>query len=533
MKLKFRHRLLITPAVATAFLLIILAISVWFGGRNDEQLASIEKRYAPAVEVSRDLAQSLGAIQRALQDAAAAEDADALRSIDPKRDAFRQRLIQAGQQGVLSRQASEALLTQFDDYLSLARATTEKMIKKSDPAGLPAALEQMTQSYRGIDGALKAQLEADHVAMTEAFAGARSAQRNTTFVEGVMMLFCVLGLVLLSLRTYRQMARPLGQLTSAVYSIAVSGDLATPITVQSDDEIGELATAFREMVGKLRAIPLTLRDSVGQLSTAVGSLSEQTGVQTEVLQRQAEGLSEASATTQEIRQTSSVAVNKAETVLQVALKAEELTAAGQKSVEASLSGLQAIRTQVDQMVRNIQDLSERTLAVGEVIQRVKDLADQSNMLALNAAIEATKAGEYGRGFAVVAREIRSLADQSLQSTNRIREIIGEIQTAIRGAVSNSQEGVRKVEEGINDIRTSGENFRGITAIIDQSSQAARQIVASVNQQNLGIAQISTAITDLNTAMEQALAGVEVTRKSAFTVSQTSKSIESIVSGFRT
>src|SRR5213075_3259795 len=104
---------------------------------------------------------------------------------------------------------------------------------------------------------------------------------------------------------------------------------------------------------------------------------------------------------------------KAETVLQMAVKAEELSASGQRAIEASIDGLQSIRGQVEAMAGRVTDLSRRMQTVGEILERVKDLADQSNMLALNAAIEATKAGEYGKGFAVVAREIRSLADQSL------------------------------------------------------------------------------------------------------------------------
>ena len=101
----------------------------------------------------------------------------------------------------------------------------------------------------------------------------------------------------------------------------------------------------------------------------------------------------------------------------------------------SLGGLTDIRAQVDEIARKIAQLSERTQQIGGITQTVKDLADQSNMLALNAAIEAVRSGERGKGFAIVAREIRSLADQSIQATNRVREILEDISASIRRAVA--------------------------------------------------------------------------------------------------
>ena len=163
---------------------------------------------------------------------------------------------------------------------------------------------------------------------------------------------------------------------------------------------------------------------------------------------------------------------------------------------------------------------------------MKDIADQSNVLALNASIEAAKAGEFGKGFAVVAREIRSLADQSIQSTGRIREILSEIQAAIRSTVSITEEGKRRMESSMEQIRASGENLREMTAIVKDSSQAARQIAASVNQQNAGITQISSSIVGLNEAMEQTVVGIRSAEGAAENLRAISGRIAGIVEAFR-
>ena len=239
-----------------------------------------------------------------------------------------------------------------------------------------------------------------------------------------------------------------------------------------------------------------------------------------------------SATTQEIKQTSGLAAAKAKTVFQIAEKAEEFSTAGQSAIEGSIKGLQDIRTQVDAIVARIGSLSEQTLQVGEIIESVKDLADQSNVLALNAGIEAAKAGEFGKGFAVVAREMRSLADQSIQSTARIRDILSEIRAAIRATVAITDEGSRNMEQSMEQIRVSGENLREMTAIIQESSKSAQQIAASVSQQNAGIEQISAALHGLNGAMEETVRGIRMAEKSVEDLKKTSGRISEIVNAFR-
>ena len=327
-------------------------------------------------------------------------------------------------------------------------------------------------------------------------------------------------------------ARPIERMVQATEAVA-SGDLTRRIEVQSRDEVGLLADRFQLMVERLRTIPTALKGSKDELTPAVDSLTELTRSLTAAMQKQASSLAEASTTMQEIKHTSSLAASKADMVLQVATRADEFSGAGQASVEGSLQGLQEIRSQIENIVGRISDLADRTLQVGEIIESVKDLADQSNVLALNAAIEAAKAGEFGKGFAVVAREIRTLADQSIESTRRIREILSEIQTAIRATVSITEEGKKKMEQSMAQIHASGENLREMTAIVHESSQAARQIAASVSQQNAGTTQIVAAIGELHTAMDQTVVGIKGAEKAADRLKTISGRISEIIEGFRT
>ena len=356
-------------------------------------------------------------------------------------------------------------------------------------------------------------------------------RRASTWYAAIAALLVLIGLAVLWV-TIGNAVRPVVALTEATSRIVSAGDLTQRIPVGSRDEIGQLGEMFNQMLDRLRQVPTSLQGSVTDLGSAVAGLTELTRAQTASVQRQAAGLSEASATTQEIKQTSAVAAAKAETVLEVANKAEAFSGAGQTAVEESIQGLQDIRAQIEAIVGRIGELSERTLQVGEIIETVKDLADQSNVLALNAAIEAAMAGEFGRGFGVVAREIRSLADQSIQSTGRIREILSEIQGAIRSTVAITEEGKRRMEQSMEQIRASGENMREMAAVVHESSKAARQIAASVNQQNVGITQISAAIGSLDAAMEETSKGIRGAETAVENLKSVSGRISEIVRGFR-
>jgi len=220
-------------------------------------------------------------------------------------------------------------------------------------------------------------------------------------------------------------------------------------------------------------------------------------------------------------------------VLLIAERAEVTSRSGETAIERSLSGLSEIKAQAEEIAAKIADLNQRTQQIGIITQTVKDLADQSNMLALNAAIEAVRSGEHGKGFAVVAREIRSLADQSIQATNRVNEILDSVASSIRMAVAMVEKGGQRMEAGVLEVRTSGDSLRTLSEIVHESSRSARQIAAAVSQQDAGIGQVFRAISDQSVLMEETLKRVEGTRSAIGTVKRASEQVATLASRYRT
>ncbi|AKQ68830.1 methyl-accepting chemotaxis protein [Myxococcus hansupus] len=188
----------------------------------------------------------------------------------------------------------------------------------------------------------------------------------------------------------RRQSNAAGAVGAAIESLA-AGRVMSPAWV-STDEMGDLSSGMNAVLVRLRQLPLSLNDSATRLSGAGRHLRESHGEHQQSLVRQASALHEAQMTSEEIRRTSLMAVERAEAVLQVARRSEVLGQQGEAAVERSLTGLTDIRRVVDGIQDRLERLAQSTSQIGEITESVKDLADQSHLLAVNAAIEAARSG---------------------------------------------------------------------------------------------------------------------------------------------
>ncbi|AFE10566.1 methyl accepting chemotaxis protein [Corallococcus coralloides DSM 2259] len=376
----------------------------------------------------------------------------------------------------------------------------------------------------------KGRLGTVHVGMAREFIDARVNALRWEMLAFALLL--VSGGVVLAALFGRSIVRPLAELTSVAGHIVSSGDLTRPIKTRGNDEVGRLSNSFSQMVGKLREVTVNLQHAATALTQSTDHLNASSTEQAQTISRQAAALQETQVTAQEIKQTSTLAAQKAESVLSVAERADALARAGEASIEQTMAGLNDIRAQVGEIAEKILELGERTRQIGGITQTVKDLADQSNMLALNAAIEAVRSGEHGKGFSVVAREIRALADQSIQATTRVRELLDDIANSVTAAVRITERGAERMEAGLAQVRDSGQNLRELSSIVQDNAAAVRQIAAAVNQQNVGINQITLAVNDLSKMMDDTVARIGSTGEAATTLQIISEQLSSAVGAYK-
>ncbi|RKH55571.1 methyl-accepting chemotaxis protein [Corallococcus llansteffanensis] len=311
----------------------------------------------------------------------------------------------------------------------------------------------------------------------------------------------------------RSVTRPITLLSALVSRVVREGDLTQQVALRDQqDEVGELAAAFARMMDHLRESTTSLQQGTRVLGQTVAELTTATQQQERNLLQQTTALQETHVTAQEIQQTSQLAAQRSQAVLGLVARAREVGSEGETTLGASLDGFEELRDHGARLAADISSLHERTSQIASITQTVKDLADQSNMLALNAAIEAVRSGEHGQGFGVVAREIRSLADQSIHATGRVREVLDDIRGGIQSTVALSEEGQRRSEAGLSQVRATRQSLHALTDIITDNASAAQQIAAAVIQQNAGIAQIFTAVTDLSRMMDETLQAMHDTQR---------------------
>lgn len=230
--------------------------------------------------------------------------------------------------------------------------------------------------------------------------------------------------------------------------------------------------------------------------------------------QQAAAVQETVATVEELVQTAQQSAERARAVAEQALRAAEVSHEGSRAVEESAAGMEAIRDQVESTARTVVDLADRAQAISSIVAAVEEIAAQTHLLALNAAIEAARAGEHGKGFSVVASEVRSLAGQSRRATAQVSQILSEIQQGTTTAVMASEEGTKRVAEGVSRTEQAGETIRELADNVASAAEAGEQIAASSVQQALVTGQIGDAMRNIETVMDQNKASAKEAEQAA-------------------
>jgi methyl-accepting chemotaxis protein len=417
----------------------------------------------------------------------------------------------------------------FTEALGLGR-----QILEAGGEGAPHALStRFHEQTQELEQRLKELAMGEAAAVRSSFAELRLDFRHRAWVFVGGVVGCIAVALLLAFGLRRSLVRPLRALTRVAREISEEGDLTLSVPVRSGDEVGQLAGAFREMVDRLRTIHRELHDSGGTLATSAANMRRSAVQQQETVSSQAAALHETRITAEALRETSSLAARKAQSVLEVAQRADTLGREGEASIATSVSGLADLGTQVQEIAQRIRNLGESTQQIGAITKTVKDLADRSNMLALNAAIEAVRSGEHGKGFSVVAREIRSLADQSIEATVRVREILDSVGRAVAETVNITQRNAERMQAGLEQVSATGESLRELSALIRDNASALKEIVAAVSQQDLGITQIFLAVSELSKMMEDTEKELDATKNAAVMLDDVSRKLTNVVTRYRT
>ncbi|MDY7080473.1 MAG: methyl-accepting chemotaxis protein [Chloroflexota bacterium] len=312
----------------------------------------------------------------------------------------------------------------------------------------------------------------------------------------------------------------------------LTAQLPTDGSNQQDDPLIILGYSLNEMVENLRGMTIQMTDVAQELNTSTARILSATAQQVSEASKQSAAVAQTTTTVDELKTIAAQSVSRAQEVTNASQRTVAVSRTGWQAVEKAIESMSQIKTQVEGIAENILALSEQTQQVGEIIATVNDIAAQSNMLALNASVEAARAGEYGKGFAVVAVEVRNLAEQSRQATAQVKAILSDIQKATNATVMATEEGTKGVDVGVQLTTQAGESIEQLAVIIDESAQAATQMVAGGRQQASGVEQIALAMQNINQATTQSLTSTHQAEKAAQELNDLASNLTRIVEQYQ-
>ncbi|MBL3527781.1 MAG: methyl-accepting chemotaxis protein [gamma proteobacterium endosymbiont of Lamellibrachia anaximandri] len=281
------------------------------------------------------------------------------------------------------------------------------------------------------------------------------------------------------------------------YLLTISeGNLTQDLDYHSNNELGEMAEAMNTMVKNLRRIVAEINSSVATLNSHSDSLSQSTGGVVQGAREQVIQATQAAAAITELSASFSEVAHSSSSASESARSASEQAQSGRDIVSRTASGMNTIATTVSDSSALISELKRRSEEIGNVINVINGIAEQTNLLALNAAIEAARAGEQGRGFAVVADEVRTLAGRTSEATKEISQMVEKIQLDTSKSVKSMSSVNDQVDSGVELAKKALTAMDKIVQSSDESMQMATSIATAVEQQSVTANEVSGSVENM-------------------------------------
>ncbi|MBR0061933.1 MAG: MCP four helix bundle domain-containing protein, partial [Selenomonadaceae bacterium] len=317
--------------------------------------------------------------------------------------------------------------------------------------------------------------------------GIASAVRNLFLVLGGTFLI----LIFFSLTITKAVTDPLSNMVKALHLLK-GGDFRRTDLLDADraDEFGAMAQAVRDMRQTISKVIQKTSDAASQFAASSQELTASAHQSSQASEQVAQSVTSSAGAVveqQNLINDAMDAINVATKSIETLTKTSDLVAenvrkamieanAGTEAVEASVAQIISVEKIVNDSALTVDKLGKRSQEIGQIVESISGIAEQTNLLALNAAIEAARAGEHGRGFAVVSEEVRKLAEESGEASQKIAALIGEIQAETTSAVDSMQKGNAAVRAGTESVERLRSTFDSIKDASKKVETEAKNMV---------------------------------------------------------
>lgn len=309
------------------------------------------------------------------------------------------------------------------------------------------------------------------------------------------------------------------------------GDLTVTATV-TEDITGAIADSINYSIDALRNIVSAINETTLQVSSAAQQ-SQATAIHlAEASDHQAQQITGASSAINEMAVSIEAVSTHAGELADEANKSVSIANQGAEAVQKTINGMDTIREHIQETSKRIKRLGESSQEIGDIVELINDIAEQTNILALNAAIQAAMAGEAGRGFAVVADEVQRLAERSTDATKQIEVLVKGIQSDTYEAVSSMESSTAGVVAGAQLAQDAGEALEAIENVSTHLAELIRNISDSASQQAGAATNISDTMNVIQEITTQTSAGTNETAASIGNLAELANELRRSVEGFK-
>jgi len=349
----------------------------------------------------------------------------------------------------------------------------------------------------------------------------------------IAMVIAVVIIIALLSMLISFLMQPLLAMGRAMHDIAEGeGDLTKRLTIHGHDEFGALGLSFNRFVERIHTSIIEVSSATGQVNevalrvvAASNSSMFNSDQQASRTSSVAAAINQLGAAAQEIAQNAALAS-------QHSSDARSLAEDGQQVVDKTISAMQQLSAKISDSCGNIETLNSNTVNIGQILDVITSISQQTNLLALNAAIEAARAGEAGRGFAVVADEVRNLAHRTQDSAQQVQKMIEELQVGAQEAVTIMTDSQRQSESSVGIANQAGERLGSVTQRIGEIDGMNQSVATATEEQTAVVESINVDITEINTLNQEGVENLQATLRACSDLEQQAVRLKHLVGSFR-
>ncbi len=303
------------------------------------------------------------------------------------------------------------------------------------------------------------------------------------------------------------------------------GNLHQEVPVLTDDELGKLAVSYNEALKIIRGFLEKHREVISTVATTVKQIKTSIAEESSSAAELASTASQISAATDELSQSAEELDNMAREMSEVSKLLREQAEQSGTNIFTVLQHLDKLAGRMEEIADKVMKLEEKSEKIGEVLELIKSISDETHILSINAAIEAASAGEHGRRFAVVASEVRRLAEESREAAKSIADIISEVKAATQDSVFATERGLEIAREAKRKADLAREGLSEILTQIKKENEYSTRLALSTAQIRTSSEQMALSLKELYEAAEKARMSISEIEKAINELVRLAESLE--------